>query len=198
LHAAEGREDYSVISMGVLRSMKQAAYAMTSSGHFGLATDTYCHFTSPIRRYPDLVNHRLLREKRRDTRTNRLRDKLDLSQVAQRSTELERTAEAAERELVAWKKLILIEGREGDTFDGVITGVAAFGLFVQLVGVLIDGLVRVERSNGSAYTFNEKRLELLHKKSGKLYRLGDHVRVRLERVDRILRRVDFKLIRSGS
>jgi ribonuclease R len=196
LKGVEGRVDYPVISMVVLRSMKQAAYAMTPSGHFGLATDTYCHFTSPIRRYPDLVNHRLLREKRRGVRTHRLRDELDLEAVAQRSTELERTAEAAERELTAWKKLILVEGREGETFDGVISGVAAFGLFVQLTASLVDGLIRVDRSARSDYEFNERKLELRHKKSGKIYRLGDPVRVRLERVDRVLRRVDFKLVRS--
>jgi len=121
LEWAEGRPESTVISQVTLRSMSQARYSMANDGHFGLAAVTYCHFTSPIRRYPDLVVHRLLRE-RRAGRGKAEGQGIDLDGVAEGSSELERNAEAAERELLAWKKVAFIEGSQGEEFQGVVTG----------------------------------------------------------------------------
>jgi len=163
---------------------------MANDGHFGLAAPTYCHFTSPIRRYPDLVVHRLLRE-RRAGRVKTGGDAVDLDGVAEASSELERNAEAAERELLAWKKVAFIEGSQGEEFQGVVTGVARFGLFVQLTENLVEGLVRVDQLGDERFDFIESRFELRGSRSNTAFRLGDRMQVRIDRVDRILRRVDL-------
>ncbi len=191
LERAEGTPDIKVLSQMVLRSMKQARYGLAPDGHFGLGAADYCHFTSPIRRYPDLIVHRQVRAAR--ARKTAMED-VDLEALAARLTVTERTAEAAERELLAWKKLALVVGREGDEFDGVVTGVARFGLFVQLVENQVDGLVHVEGLGGEHFGFDEARQELLGSRSGRSYRLGSRLRVRLERVDRVLRRVDLAVL----
>ena len=194
VEASEGRREQSLLQQMALRSMKQARYSMSNCGHFGLAMPTYCHFTSPIRRYPDLVVHRLLRQVRR----RRGAHDEGLQGVAETASELERNAEAAERELLAWKKVALIHGREGEEFDGVVTGVARFGLFVQLAENLVEGLLRVERLSRERFEYVESRLELRGVESGRTYRVGERLRVRVDRVDRALRRVDFSLARHGA
>ena len=190
LEWAEERPEYQVISQVTLRSMTQAKYSMTNHGHFGLAAPTYCHFTSPIRRYPDLVVHRLLRG-RRAGRVQAEGHRDALEGVAEASSELERNAESAERELLAWKKVAFIEGSQGEEFQGVVTGVARFGLFIQLTENLVEGLVRVDQLGDERFEFNEARFELRGSRSGSAFRLGDRMRVRIDRVDRILRRVDL-------
>jgi ribonuclease R len=192
IEQVEGRPEASVIGMMALRSMKQARYAMENSGHFGLAAPTYCHFTSPIRRYPDLTVHRLLRESRGKSR--RPADwEVGLDAVAESSSELERNAEAAERELLTWKKITFIRNQVGQRFSGVVTGVTRFGLFVQLTDNLVEGLLHVERLGEERFEFDESRQELRGSRSGQAYRLGDRLEVRVERVDRVLLRVDFSL-----
>jgi ribonuclease R len=191
LEAAEGRPEYPVVAQVALRSMKQARYSPENIGHFGLAAPIYCHFTSPIRRYPDLVVHRLLRACRwkRLDRLQRLGD--DLERLGEDCSRRERNAESAERELLEWKKIAFMRGREGETFEGIVTGVAAFGLFVQLSETLVEGLLRVERLGRDRYTFHEKRLELRGAGTGRAYRIGDRLRVAVDRVDAVLRRVDL-------
>jgi ribonuclease R len=191
----EGRPEAPVVGMVALRSMKQARYTMTNSGHFGLAAPTYCHFTSPIRRYPDLVVHRLLRRARRRAAAPEWVAGLDT--VAEQSSELERNAEAAERELLNRKKVAFIRGRVGELFDGIVTGVARFGLFVQLTENLVEGLVRVESLGSEYFEFREHRQELRGVRSGARYRLGDRVRVQVVRVDTVLQRVDLELEPAG-
>jgi ribonuclease R len=190
LEQAEALDGYRVIGQVALRSMKQARYATDNVGHFGLAAPSYCHFTSPIRRYPDLVVHRLLRAERR-RRPLRVEDAGGLEPIAAAASELERKAEAAERELLNWKKIVFIAGRVGETFDGIVTGVTRFGLFVQLVENLVEGLVRVERLGAEWFEFRERRFELAGSRTGKTYRLGDRLRVRVDRVDRVLLRVEL-------
>jgi ribonuclease R len=192
LDQLEQRAEYELISRMALRSMKQALYSVENTGHFGLAAATYCHFTSPIRRYPDLVVHRLLRRFRTGLRS--VEDwHSELETVAESASELERNAEAAEREFLVWKKLAFIRDRIGETFNGVITGVARFGVFVQLTDSLAEGLLHVERLGAEFFELDEKRQELRGAISGRRFRLGDRVEIRLERVDRILQRVDLSL-----
>jgi ribonuclease R len=192
LEKAESRPEYSVVSQLVLRSMMQARYSTRNVGHFGLGAEVYCHFTSPIRRYPDLVVHRLVRATRARRKNTVVADAV-LEGLARTMSDLERNAESAERELLTRKKIAYIAGREGQRFDGVITGVTKFGLFVQLEENLVDGLLRSDRLGSERFEFIETRQELRGRESGSTFRLGDRLRVRVDRVDRVLQRVDFSL-----
>jgi ribonuclease R len=197
LESVEGKPEARVIGQVALHAMRQARYSASNFGHFGLAAPVYCHFTSPIRRYPDLVVHRQLRRLRRVERSRDQRDGDDLKNLAEAASELERNAEAAERELLAWKKVAFIENRVGETFDGIVTGVARFGLFVQIVDNLVEGLVRVEVLGPEWFEFDAARFELRGSASGRVFRLGDCLRVRVDRVDRALRRVDLSPVDSA-
>jgi ribonuclease R len=190
LDDAEGMPAQPVVTQLALRSMKQARYAPEDAGHFGLAAPHYLHFTSPIRRYPDLLAHRALRAARHRQK-GAVRG--DLTALGESCSKLEREAEAAERELVEWKKVKFLRGREGDVIDGLVTGVARFGLFVQLDGGVGEGLVRVARLGDEWYDFDPVRHEMRGSASGRTYRLGDPLRVRIDRVDAVLRRVDLSL-----
>jgi ribonuclease R len=191
---AEGRPDYAVITQMVLRSMKQARYTTENIGHFGLAAPVYCHFTSPIRRYPDLIVHRLLRAARASRKGELKRVPADLEGLAEACSTLERSAEAAERELLAWKAIVFIKDREGEIFNGVVVGVAKFGLFVRLTETLVEGLLHVERLGDDRFDFVESRQELRGRRTGRSYRLGQTLRVRVMKVDTILRRVDLERV----
>jgi ribonuclease R len=188
LDDAEGLPAYPVVTQLALRSMKQARYGPEDSGHFGLAAPHYLHFTSPIRRYPDLVVHRALRAARHRAKPA-LRG--DLTALGESCSKLEREAESAERELLDWKKVKFLRGREGEAFAGVVTGVARFGVFVQLDGGIAEGLIRIERLGHEWFDFDPVRHELRGSASGRVVRLGDALKVRVERVDAVLRRVDL-------
>lgn len=194
LERAEGRPEYALISQVALRSMRQARYSPENDGHFGLASESYCHFTSPIRRYPDLVVHRLLRACRRGMRPEDALPEETLASIASSCSDRERRAEAAERELLQWKKIAFIRDRVGDRFSGVVTAVTRFGLFVQLTENLVEGLLRVELLGPERFAFDEARQQLRGFDSGTRYRLGDRLEVRVDRVDQILQRVDLSLV----
>ncbi len=194
LDAAEGRPEYPLISQVALRSMKQARYSPENTGHFGLAAPIYAHFTSPIRRYPDLVVHRLLRAHRTGRRGEIRRIQEDLEPLSLSCSRLEREAEAAERELLEWKKIAFMKGKEGQAHGGIVSGVARFGLFVELRESLIEGLVRVERLGDDRFEFDERKMELRGSRTGRVFRLGDLLDVVVERVDPVLRRVDLGLV----
>jgi ribonuclease R len=185
---AEGLPAFPVVAQLALRSMKQARYGPDDSGHFGLAAPHYLHFTSPIRRYPDLVAHRALRAARHRAKPA---VRGDLEALGESCSKLEREAEAAERELLDWKKVKFLRGRVGETFDGIVTGVARFGLFVQLDGGIAEGLVRIERLGREWFDFDPVRHELRGASTGRIHRLGEAMRVVVERVDTVLRRVDL-------
>ncbi len=191
----EGTPEEALISRLTLRSMKQAKYTTSCTGHFGLAANHYCHFTSPIRRYPDLQIHRIIKENLRG-RLNEKRiehyEKI-LTDVAKQSSETERRAEEAERETIKLKKVQYMEDFIGEEFEGVISGVMEWGIFVELPNT-VEGLVRVTELRDDYYHFIEASYEMVGENSGKSYKLGQKVKVRVEGTDRIARTVDFSLV----
>jgi len=193
IEAVEGRPEQPLIAQMTLRSMKQAVYTPENEGHFGLAAQTYCHFTSPIRRYPDLIVHRMLRACRNHERPDEAWV-AGLDELGRETSSLQRNAEAAERELLTWKKVALIRDKVGDLFYGVVTGVTAFGMFVQLTENLVEGLVKVERLGDERFVFDPGTQTLTGSRSRTVWRLGQQVRVQVERVDRIRQRIDFGLV----
>ena len=183
------------IAFLMLRTMQKARYDPMNVGHFGLAADTYTHFTSPIRRYPDLVVHRLLREQRSTRVSDERKAELDedLPEVGRHTSEMERRAADAEREILQWKKVRFMADKVGDVFDGYITGVAPFGMFVELIDHYVEGLVHVSTMADDYYRFREQAHALFGENTKKTYRLGDQVRVQIVRVDMERRQIDLGL-----
>ena len=196
LEKLRGRPEERPIAFLMLRTMQKARYAERNLGHFGLAADSYTHFTSPIRRYPDLVVHRMLRELRHEGVDAERVEELegDLPEVARHCSDMERRADEAERELVQWKKVRFMADKVGDEFEGYITGVAAFGLFVQLVEHYVEGLVHVSSMADDYYRFLEKSHSLRGENTQKVYQLGDRVEVQVVRVDLERRQIDLGLV----
>ena len=183
LRQIAGKPEEKLVSYLLLRTMKLARYHEENLGHFGLATDMYAHFTSPIRRYPDLVVHRALRALREKKHPDVLRAELpaDLTEMAQHLSDMERRATDAERELIEWKKVRFMADKLGEAFKGYVTGVQAFGLFVELEEIYVQGLVHVSSMTDDYYQFNEKAHTLKGENTGKVYRLGDRVEVQVAR-----------------
>ena len=196
LQKIHGKPEERPIAVLMLRTMQKARYAPANLGHFGLAFSSYTHFTSPIRRYPDLVVHRLLRAARQATLDEAEREELqeDLPEIARHTSDRERRADEAERELVQWKKVRFMSDKVGDEFDGYITGVASFGLFIELVEHVVEGLVHVSTMADDYYRFLETTHTLRGENTHKVYRLGDLVRVRLVRVDLGKRQIELGLV----
>jgi ribonuclease R len=194
---AKGRPEERFLSRLMLRSMKQARYHHQRDLHFGLAASCYTHFTSPIRRYPDLIVHRLLRRVRRPAPlSDRERRDLEgfLPEAALHSSRTERTADDAEWELVEWKKTAFMAERVGEEFEGFILSAHPFGLFVELQEFFISGLVTIESLPGDRYRFIEKKQILKGERFGRVFKLGDRVRVRVDRVDQFHLRAEFSLV----
>jgi ribonuclease R len=190
-----GRPEEKPIAFLMLRTMQKARYDPSNLGHFGLAAASYTHFTSPIRRYPDLVVHRTLRESRAGMSVER-REELteELPEAARHTSERERRANDAERELVQWKKVRFMADKVGDEFDGYITGVAAFGVYVELIEHFVEGMVHVSTMADDYYRFNERAHILRGENTGRTYRLGDKVRVQVIKVDMERRQVDLGFV----
>lgn len=186
-----------LISRLTLRSMKQAKYTVTSTGHFGLATQYYCHFTSPIRRYPDLQIHRIIKENLRG-RMNQKRiehyDKI-LTQVASRCSELERRADEAERETEKLKKVEYMQEHIGETFEGVISSITAWGIYVELANT-VEGMVHVTNLTDDYYHYEEETYEMVGESTGKRYKLGQRIKVVVDNADKFMRTIDFVLPES--
>ena len=189
-----GTPEEAMLSRLTLRSMKRAQYATDCSGHFGLAAPYYCHFTSPIRRYPDLQIHRIIKENLRGRLTAERVEHYEaiLSEVAKHSSETERRADEAERETVKLKKVDYMERHIGEEYDGVISGITAYGLYVELANT-VEGLVHVNSLEGDFYEFDENASELRGVRTGLAYRLGEKVRVRVKGTDRLCRTIDFEM-----
>jgi ribonuclease R len=196
LERIEGRPEEKPIAFLMLRTMQKARYAAENLGHFGLAAPSYTHFTSPIRRYPDLVVHRVLRAVRHGRLTDDLREEWteDMPEVARHTSEQERRAEEAERELLQWKKVKFMADKVGDEFEGYVTGVAAFGLFIELVEHFVEGLVHVSTMADDYYRFVESTHTLRGENTEKTFRLGDKVKVQVVRVNMEARQIDLGLV----
>ena len=192
----QGKPEEKPIAFLMLRTMQKARYAPENLGHFGLAAPSYTHFTSPIRRYPDLVVHRALRAARHQTLSEEQREAWaeDLPEVARHTSEMERRADDAERELLQWKKVKFMADKVGDEFEGYVTGVAAFGLFIELIEHYVEGLVHVSTMADDYYRFVESAHMLRGENTQKTYRLGDKVKVQVIRVNMDVRQIDLGLV----
>jgi ribonuclease R len=196
LARVEGKPESNLISTVVLRSMQRARYSKENLGHFGLAADNYCHFTSPIRRYPDLVTHRVVVRAFVEGLPVPESWSRDLEAVAERSSEREQLAAAAERDSVELKKIEFMERHLGEEFDGTISGVTSFGFFVLLDDFFVEGLVHVNALQDDYYEFHDDDYVLVGTRRGRRFRLGDRVRVEVARLDKEERHVDFMLVRA--
>ena len=195
LTKVEGTPEEALISRLTLRSMKQARYTTESSGHFGLSTSYYCHFTSPIRRYPDLQIHRIIKET--------LRGKLDakrirhyesiLAKVSEQSSKMERRADEVEREVEKLKKAEYMERHIGQQYKGVISGVTGWGIYVELPNT-IEGMVHVSKLPGDYYNYDESSYSMTGERTGRKWKLGQPVEIVVTGVDKILKNIDFEII----
>jgi ribonuclease R len=190
ISSIERRPEERMLSYLMLRSFKQARYSEENIGHFGLASDSYTHFTSPIRRYPDLVVHRILkaaiaRKKEPVVLT------AQLEAIASESSERERLADQAERELFEWKKMLLMEQHLGDTFEAIIIAVWRDGFTVELVDYFIEGFVPVAEIPDDHYQLDPASHALIGRHTKQRFRLGDRITVQVARVDKLFRRAYF-------
>jgi ribonuclease R len=224
-----GKPEERILSYLMLRSLKQARYSEENLGHFALAATSYTHFTSPIRRYPDLIVHRILKDalsqrphpvaqnatrvgqpefdekpspwskRREQTPAGRqdLRGPIsveELHEIAEESSQSERRADDAERELMEWKKVKFMQDRVGEDFDGLITSVTKFGFFVELTDLFVEGLVPLNTLNDDRYTFHENTREIIGQRSRKTYKLGQKIRVLVDRIDPVEKKIQFAVL----
>ena len=233
-----GKPEERILSYLMLRSLKQARYSEENLGHFALAAPTYTHFTSPIRRYPDLIVHRILKDvlgggasgllparkpgadvptqaeasdrpspwsKRRDHAEHRkLHTPLagsipldELHAIAEESSQSERRADDAERELMEWKKVKFMQERIGEEFDGLITSVTKFGFFVELTDLFVEGLVPLNTLIDDRYTYHENTREIIGQHSRKIYRIGDRLKVLVDRIDPVEKKINFAVLEEA-
>lgn len=191
----KGKKEETVVSTLLLRSLMKARYSPECSGHFGLAARYYCHFTSPIRRYPDLIIHRIIKEyingKIDDKRIERLNKEVEYA--SKQSSEMERVAQDAEREVDDLKKAEYMAERIDEEFEGIISSVTGFGFFVELPNT-IEGLVHMSNLEDDYYIYDEKHLSLIGERTKKIYRLGDEVKIKVSKVDIEFREIYFELV----
>lgn len=198
LEEIKGKKEETILSTMLLRSMKQARYEAESLGHFGLAAEFYTHFTSPIRRYPDLVIHRVIREvlingSLNEETIERLSEKLP--DIARQSSDRERLAVDAERETDDLKKAEFMLDKIGEEFEGIVSGVTSFGMFVELDNT-VEGLIRLSDMHDDYYHFHDRQMALIGERTSKVYRIGDEVKVRVARVNLDERTIEFELLQT--
>lgn len=199
LNQVKGAPHERLVNHRLLRSMKQAVYSEKNTGHFGLGFKDYTHFTSPIRRYPDLVVHRLLKllMQKRYSAQEKERFEKALPEIAAHTSAMERRAMEAEREVVDLKRAQFMKDKEGAEFDGVVSGVTSFGVFVELKEYFVEALVHVSNLHNDYYVFNEKSHTLTGEKTKKSFRIGDPLRVKITAVDIERRRIDALMAEDG-
>lgn len=195
IEKARGTKEETVVNTLLLRSLKKARYAPESLGHFGLAARYYCHFTSPIRRYPDLIIHRIIKEyingKINDKRVKKLTEEVAIA--SEQSSEMERVADEAEREVDDLKKAEYMSERIGEVYEGIISSVTAFGMFIELPNT-IEGLVHISTLLDDYYIYDERHLCLIGERTKKKYKLGDVVKIKVDKVDIDAHEIFFELL----
>ncbi len=187
-----GKPEERILSYLMLRSLKQARYSQVNEGHFALAAPAYTHFTSPIRRYPDLVVHRILAHQ--IDAGEPLLDDSRLYELGNDTSLTERRAAEAERELIEWKKVKFMEERVGDEFDALIISTTKFGFFVELTEFFVEGLVPIETLPGDHFRYHENGRKIIGERSRRVYAIGDQLRVRLDRADGVERKLQFAVL----
>ncbi len=200
LKTVSGTPEERFLTNLILRSMKRAFYSEESLGHFALALEHYCHFTSPIRRYPDLIVHRRLFELiANGALYGERRDEIERMhpQYAIQSSERERRADEAEREVLEWKKVIFMRDKVGNEYTGIITGVAPFGLFAELDEIFVQGMVPVATIGGDFWRYHDRSHRMVGESTMRELRLGDRVKVRVESIDEDRHQIEFRLVEVG-
>ena len=214
LAKVQGRPDAQLIQTVMLRSLSQAVYSPDNAGHFGLNYEAYTHFTSPIRRYPDLLAHRAIRSVVRSRRTTDLvkrcgapvvpkakvypYDHARLTELGEQCSKHERRADEASRDVVSWLKCEFMQDRVGESFDGLVTAATSFGLFIELTDIYVEGLLHITALPADYYNFDAVHHCLTGERSGRKFRLGDPVRVQVARVDLDERKIDFEMAADQS
>ena len=197
LEKVKGKEEEKVVSNLILRTLKIARYENENKGHFGIASKYYCHFTSPIRRYPDLFIHRIISDyilrgyNVKEDWKEELKEKARIA--AENSSEKERTAQKAERESENMKKAEYMEGKIGEIYDGIVSGITSFGMFVELPNT-VEGLIRFENMGDEYFIYDEEKKQLIGEKTSKVYKIGDKVKIEVISASKELRRIGFKLL----
>lgn len=194
LNKVEGTEEEALISRIALRSMKQAKYTVNNLGHFGLSAKYYCHFTSPIRRYPDLQIHRIIKEQlhgRLDQKRMSHYDQI-LTKVADSCSKTERRAEEMERDVIKMKKVEYMEKHVGEVYVGLISSITSWGIYVELQNT-VEGMIRVADMVDDFYVYDEKSYSMIGEKTGRVFELGMRIPVRVKKTDKLLRTIDFEL-----
>ena len=196
LEETKGKEEEKVVSNLVLRTLKLARYEAENKGHFGIASNYYCHFTSPIRRYPDLFIHRVISkylEENYDVKENWIEEhQKQAEDRAKQSSEREKIATKVEREAEDLKKAEYMESRIGEEYEGIVSSITSFGMFVELENT-IEGLIRFEDLGDEYFIYNEEKKQLIGEKSNKVYKIGDKVKIRVKKASKILRQIDFEI-----
>lgn len=195
LEKVKGKSEERIVSTVMLRSLAKARYSSNNDGHFGLAAKYYCHFTSPIRRYPDLIIHRIMKEYLKGLIDHEREKYLveNLPDIAKQCSDRERIAEEAERDTEDLKKVEYMKQHEGDIFDAIISSVTSFGMFIELDNT-IEGLVRMSSMVDDFYIFNEKMYSLIGERTRKIYRIGDKIKVMLAKADIATRKIEFVIV----
>lgn len=195
MNLAKGNENEKLVSLLVLRTMQLAKYSNENIGHFGLASEYYCHFTSPIRRYPDLFIHRVISSYLANELDSKMISKYKKQAIkySETSSEMEQEEEEAERDLYEIKKCEFMQKHVDEIYDGSISGVTSFGIFVELENT-VEGLIRLENMKDDYYVYDENCMRLIGKRTNKIFKLGDKVKVKVVNANKLLRRIDFELI----
>jgi ribonuclease R len=194
LEKIQGRPDLQLLQTVMLRSLRQAMYSPDNVGHFGLAYEAYTHFTSPIRRYPDLLVHRAIKAVLAADKYQPAQEAGDWEQIGLHCSMTERRADEADRDVENWLKCYYMQDRIGEEFDGSVSAVVPFGLFVALDDVFVEGLVHISDLGSDYFHYDDAHHSLVGERTGERYRLSDRVRVQLVRVNMEASKIDFRLI----
>ena len=196
LEEVKGKEEERVVSNLILRTLKVARYEAENKGHFGIASKYYCHFTSPIRRYPDLFIHRIISkyiENNYDIKEKEIQKLYDLAEKrADSSSEREKIATKVEREAIDIKKAEYMENKIGEVYEGIVSSVTQFGIFVELENT-VEGLIRFENLGDEYFIYDENKKILIGERTNKIYKIGDKVKIKVIKANKLLRQIDFEL-----